>query len=135
MTNIARGSGDSQPKHATISERFSLERTNPIVQVQDEISARPEFQKGSVLIIDESADKSGQHKAGSSRQHNGNLGKIEQSQVGVFAGLINNITTVGLMVNCICQKHGLAKSLPKHVKKLVYPNKLSSKPKFKSPQN
>jgi len=90
MTNIAREAEiPSQNMQQFLSDSPWSEQ-NPIVQVQDEISARPEFQKGSVLIIDESADKSGQHKAGSSRQHNGNLGKIEQSQVGVFAGLVNN---------------------------------------------
>ncbi len=40
---------------------------------------------GGVLIVDESADeKSGESSAGASRQHNGRLGKIEQSQVGVY---------------------------------------------------
>ena len=38
-----------------------------------------------MLILDESADvKYGKSNAGSSRQHNGRLGKVEQSQVGVY---------------------------------------------------
>lgn len=57
-----------------------------IEQVQQSISERPEM-AGGVLILDESADeKSGEHSAGASRQHNGRLGKIEQSQVGVYLG-------------------------------------------------
>jgi SRSO17 transposase len=41
--------------------------------------------EGGVLIVDESADvKYGKSSAGSSRQHNGRLGKVEQSQVGVY---------------------------------------------------
>lgn len=90
MTNIAReGEIPSQNLQHFMSDS-PWDEQNPIGQVQAEISTRPEFQKGSVLIIDESADKCGKHKAGSSRQHNGNLGKIEQSQVGVFLSLANN---------------------------------------------
>ncbi|MBK8430645.1 MAG: transposase [Chloroflexi bacterium] len=88
-----------------------------------------------MLIIDESADKSGQHKAGSSRQHNGNLGKIEQSQVGVFAGLVNNGHHCWIDGQLYLPEAWFVKGLPKTSKKLVYANKLSSKPKFKSPQN
>lgn len=55
-----------------------------IEQVQQAICDRPEL-AGGVLIVDESADvKYGKSSAGSSRQHNGRLGKIEQSQVGVY---------------------------------------------------
>ena len=41
-----------------------------------------------MLILDESADgKAGDHSAGAGRQHNGRLGKVEMSQVGVFLSL------------------------------------------------
>ncbi len=41
-----------------------------------------------MLLIDESADeKAGEQSAGAGRQHNGRLGKIELSQVGVFLSL------------------------------------------------
>ena len=57
-----------------------------IEKVQWAIGDRPELSDG-VLIVDESADvKYGKSSAGSSRQHNGRLGKIEQSQVGVYLG-------------------------------------------------
>jgi SRSO17 transposase len=49
----------------------------------------PEFQAGAILVLDESADeKTSDHSAGASRQHNGRLGKVEMSQVGVFLSLV-----------------------------------------------
>ena len=42
-----------------------------------------------MLVLDESAEqKAGEYSAGAGRQHNGRLGKIEMSQVGVFAALV-----------------------------------------------
>lgn len=60
-----------------------------LIQVlQQDISAHPHFQTGAVLLADESAaEKAGEHSAGASRQHNGRLGKVEMSQVGVFLSL------------------------------------------------
>jgi len=57
--------------------------------IQDEVKQHPEFQTGAILALDESADeKAGEHSAGASRQHNGRLGKVEMSQVGVFLSLV-----------------------------------------------
>lgn len=59
-----------------------------IAVVQQDISRLAHYQQGSVLIADESAEaKAGEDSAGSSRQHNGRLGKVEMSQVGVFLAL------------------------------------------------
>lgn len=56
--------------------------------IQDDIRQDPEFQSGTVLILDESPNgKAGDHSAGASRQHNGRLGKGEMSPVGVFLSL------------------------------------------------
>jgi SRSO17 transposase len=56
--------------------------------IQDDIKTHSEFQAGAMLILDESADeKAGDHSAGAGRQHNGRLGKVEMSQVGVFLSL------------------------------------------------
>jgi SRSO17 transposase len=56
-----------------------------IQQVQAEIAATPELGQGGVLLLDESPDeKAGDQSAGAGRQHNGRLGKVEMSQVGVF---------------------------------------------------
>ena len=59
-----------------------------ILAVEDEIEVHPAFQE-AVLVLDESAEeKAGEHSAGAGRQHNGRLGKIEMSQVGVFLALV-----------------------------------------------
>lgn len=56
--------------------------------LQQDIGQLPHYQQGSVLIADESTEaKAGENSAGSSRQHNGRLGKVEMSQVGVFLAL------------------------------------------------
>ncbi len=57
--------------------------------LQDDIKQHPEFQTGAMLVLDESPDeKASDHSAGASRQHNGRLGKVEMSQVGVFVSLV-----------------------------------------------
>jgi len=59
-----------------------------IEAIQEEIKVHPAFQK-AILVLDESAEeKSGPESAGAGRQHNGRLGKIEMSQVGVFLSLV-----------------------------------------------
>lgn len=53
-------------------------------QVQADIKATPILHSGA-LLVDESADaKAGLCSAGSGRQRNGRLGKIDLCQVGVF---------------------------------------------------
>jgi SRSO17 transposase len=59
-----------------------------ITAIQDNVKQHPAFQSGAMLILDESAEeKAGDHSAGAARQHNGRLGKVEMSQVGVFLSL------------------------------------------------
>ena len=59
-----------------------------IEAIQDEIKVHPAFQQ-AILVLDESAEeKAGPESAGAGRQHNGRLGKIEMSQVGVFLSLV-----------------------------------------------
>jgi SRSO17 transposase len=59
-----------------------------IEAVQEEIKGHAAFQE-AVLVLDESAEeKAGEQSAGTGRQHNGRLGKIEMSQVGVFLSLV-----------------------------------------------
>jgi len=61
-----------------------------IEQVQQAIAERPELQ-GGMLILDESADeKSGDSSAGAGRQHNGRMGKVDESQVGVYLTYAKN---------------------------------------------
>ena len=59
-------------------------------QVQDELKARPELLSGGVLLVDESADEKARGKsAGAAKQHNGRMGKVETSQVGVLLSYVN----------------------------------------------
>ncbi len=61
-----------------------------IQQVQAEIATTPGLKQGGVLILDESADvKTGKKSAGSGRQYNGRLGKVDMSQVGTFLAYAN----------------------------------------------
>jgi SRSO17 transposase len=67
----------------------SWSRSAVIQAIQEDIQRYPEFQSGAILVLDESAEqKSGDHSAGAGRQHNGRLGKVEMSQVGVFLSLV-----------------------------------------------
>jgi SRSO17 transposase len=62
-----------------------------IRKMQEDVAQQHEFQKGSVLLLDESADdKAGRHSVGAGRQHNGRRGKVDNCQVGVFLSLANN---------------------------------------------
>jgi SRSO17 transposase len=59
-------------------------------QVQDELKARPELLSGGVLLVDESADEKASGKsAGAAKQHNGRMGEVETSQVGVLLSYVN----------------------------------------------
>jgi SRSO17 transposase len=59
-----------------------------IKQVQEKIKETPGL-SGGYLLLDEGADEKAGSKnagAGRQRQHNGRLGKVEMSQVGVSLG-------------------------------------------------
>ena len=84
MAEIAREAGVSEQNMRHFISNSPWSGSAMIEQVQQAICDRCELE-GGVLIVDESADvKYGKGSAGSSRQHNGRLGKIEQSQVGVY---------------------------------------------------
>ena len=84
MSEIAREAGISEQNMQHFMSNSPWSGRAMIEQVQQAVCERPEL-PGGVLILDESADvKSGESSAGASRQHNGRLGKIEQSQVGVY---------------------------------------------------
>jgi SRSO17 transposase len=67
-------------------------------QIQAEIKATPILARGGTLILDESADeKAGTHNAGSSRQYNGRLGKVDMCRVDtclVYANLSAGLWTL-----------------------------------------
>ena len=88
MAEIGRQTGVSEQNMQHFMSNSPWAGRRVIEKVQQEISSRAEFQNG-MLVIDESVDeKAGSHSAGSGRQHNGRLGKIDMAQVGVFATLV-----------------------------------------------
>jgi SRSO17 transposase len=89
MANIARQTGmDEQGTQHFVSDS-PWSGPGLIQAIQQAVQQHPEFQSGAMVVIDESADeKAGGHSAGAKRQHNGRLGKVELSQVGVFASLV-----------------------------------------------
>jgi SRSO17 transposase len=91
MASIGRTSGVAEQNMQQFISDSPWSAVRLISAVQAEISGRAEYQSGSVLIIDESADaKAGEITVGAGRQHNGRLGKVDVCQVGVFLALTNN---------------------------------------------
>jgi len=90
MANIARKakvSGQNMQHYMSQSPWAGIEL---IRGIRETVSQRGEFQAESILVLDESAEvKAGKDSAGAGRQHNGRLGKVEMSQVGVFLSLVN----------------------------------------------
>jgi SRSO17 transposase len=86
--NIARQVIDPKEDGQNVQQFMSdspWEAQAVIQKVQQEIVGTAGLQQGGVLLLDESADeKAGEKSAGAGRQHNGRLGKVEMSQVGVF---------------------------------------------------
>lgn len=88
INNIARTAGVPEQNMQQFISDSPWAGHDLISILQQDITMHPHFQEESVLIIDESADeKAGEHSAGVGRQHNGRLGKVEMSQVGVFLSL------------------------------------------------
>lgn len=91
MANIGRMGGIAGQNMQQFISDSPWSALRLIGDVQAEISRRAEYQSGSVLIVDESADaKAGETTIGAGRQHNGRLGKVDVCQVGVFLALTNN---------------------------------------------
>jgi len=85
---IAREAGVGEQNMHHFMSQSPWDGRGVMAQVQAEVQAHPAF-AGAMLVFDESAaEKSGGKSAGSARQHNGRLGKVEMSQVGVFAALV-----------------------------------------------
>ncbi|HSN23957.1 MAG TPA: IS701 family transposase [Methylomicrobium sp.] len=88
LANVGRKTETSGQnlQHFVSNSSWAGERV--IVAVEEEVKVHPAFQE-ALLVLDESAEeKAGEHSAGAGRQHNGRLGKIEMSQVGVFLALV-----------------------------------------------
>lgn len=88
MANIARKTGMVEQNTQHFMSYSPWSGPGLISDIQKDVKGHPEFQAGAMLILDESAEqKAGESSAGAGRQHNGRLGKVEMSQVGVFATL------------------------------------------------
>ena len=91
-TNIGRATGQAGENIQHFMSNSPWLARRSWEQVQEEIEATPGLERGGVLILDESADvKAGGESAGAGRQHNGRLGKIDMSVVGVFLAYANLI--------------------------------------------
>jgi len=88
LANVGRKTGISGQNLQHFVSNSSWSGEEVILAVENEIKVHPAFQE-AVLVLDESAEeKAGGESAGAGRQHNGRLGKIEMSQVGVFLALV-----------------------------------------------
>lgn len=91
FSGIARTSGNSPQniQHFMTNSPWSSQEVT--TQIRQEIIETPIFARGSVLVLDESAEeKASEETVGASRQYNGRLGKVDISQVGVFLSLVND---------------------------------------------
>jgi SRSO17 transposase len=69
-------------------------------QIQTDLSAIPALGQGSVVILDESADaKAGEQSAGTARQRNGRLGKVDVCQVGTYLAYANVAANLWTLVD------------------------------------
>jgi SRSO17 transposase len=88
LANVGRKTETSGQNLQHFVSNSSWSDEEVILAVEDEVRVHAVFQE-AVLVLDESAEeKGGEHSAGAGRQHNGRLGKIEMSQVGVFLALV-----------------------------------------------
>ena len=90
FTNIGRQVGlpGQNVQHFVSNSPWSA--AGVLRQVRREIAARPELQRGGVLVLDESpVKKAGTKTAGAARQWNGRIGHVDLSQVGTFVAYVN----------------------------------------------
>jgi SRSO17 transposase len=88
-THIGRATGISGENIQHFMSNSPWSTQTVLEQVREEIKGTPGLERGGVVILDESADEAGEKKAGAGRQHNGRLGKVDLSQVGVFLAYAN----------------------------------------------
>lgn len=91
FTNIGRTSGSAPQNVQHFMSNSPWNGEEVLRRIREQIATVPQFARGGVLILDESADKKSSEKtAGAGRQYNGRLGKIEMSQVGAFLAYAND---------------------------------------------
>jgi len=124
MTEIGRKTGVSPQNMQHFISNSPWSGLSVIEGVQDEVKQHPEFQSGAMLALDESADeKAGGYSAGASRQHNGRLGKVDMSQVGVFLSLVTPRVNMWIAGDLFLPERWFTKAYGKRRKKVGIPEK------------
>jgi SRSO17 transposase len=122
MANIARKTGMVEQNTQHFMSYSPWSGPGLITDIQNDVKQHPEFQTGAMLVIDESADqKAGECSAGAGRQHNGRLGKIEMSQVGVFAALVTPRVNTWIDGELFFPEHWFAPDYLEQRKKVGFP--------------
>ena len=89
MANIGRQTGVEPQNMQHFISNSPWAAAGLLDAIRDEMRCHPAFQDEAVLVLDESAEqKTSAATVGAKRQHNGRLGKVEMSQVGVFLALV-----------------------------------------------
>ena len=122
FTNIGFNTGVPEQNMQHFMSNSPWDAWAVIKQVQAEIAATPELGGNSVLILDESADaKAGGKSAGSGRQYNGRLGKVDMSQVGTFLAYANESVWTWVDGELYLPEHWFAPDMAELREKLVIP--------------
>ena len=87
MTEISRQVGVASQNMQQFISDSPWAGAGLIEAVQSQMKVHPALAE-AIAVIDESANETGEGSVGAGRQHNGRLGKIELSQVGVFLALV-----------------------------------------------
>lgn len=130
MANIGRKTGVPEQNMQHFVSESPWSGRELIAAVRDDIKEHPEFQSGAILVVDESADeKAGGHSAGAGRQHNGRLGKVEMSQVGVFGALVTPRVNTWIDGELYFPKHWFEDDYAERRQKIDMPEHLTFKTK------
>lgn len=122
MANIARKTGMVEQNTQHFMSYSPWSGPGLITDIQNNVKRHPEFQAGAMLILDESAEqKAGETSAGAGRQHNGRLGKIEMSQVGVFATLATPRVNTWIDGELFFPQHWFEEAYARQRKKVGFP--------------
>jgi SRSO17 transposase len=130
MANIGRKTGVPEQNMQHFMSESPWSGRALIAEIREDVKKHPGFQDGAMLVIDESADeKAGEHSAGAGRQHNGRLGKIEMSQVGVFGALVTPQVNTWIDGELYFPERWFEDDFAKRRKKIGMPEDLSFKKK------
>lgn len=123
MANIGRKTGIPKQNMHHFMSNSPWSGLELIKSVQDEIKEHSEFQAGAILTLDESPDeKAGDHSAGAGRQHNGRMGKVEMSQVGVFLSLVTPRVNTWIDGDLFIPEHWFGEQYTERRKKVGLPD-------------